>query len=262
MSTTTQPPKPKRRWNQFSLRTLLVVVTVATLAFGGWVQYTRQQAQENRDRVAAVEEAVAEIEKLGGEVTSAYEELRPPTWLEEQFDDPGGADNPVGLLKVTGVNLYQSKVTDAGLEQLKGLTMLDALSLEETDITDVGLEHLKGMTGLHTLILTDTNVTDAGLEHLKGLTDLRSLDLMGTNVTAAGLEHLKGLTNLRQLALEGPQVTDAGLEQLEGLTKLDELHLFRTNVTDDGLKKLQQALPKLSIESMDTSGKRYQPQLP
>ena len=255
-------PKPKRRWYQFSLKTLLLVMLFMTVAFGGWVQFMRQRARDHRERMVPVHEAVAAVEELGGEVTSAYEELRPPTWLEEQFDDPGGADDPVGLLKVTGVNLYQSKVTDAGLEQLKGLTMLDALSLDETDITDAGLEQLIGLTNLQTLILTDTNVTDAGLEHLKGLTDLRSLDLMGTNVTDAGLEHLKGLTNLRQLALEGPQVTDAGLEQLEGLTKLDELHLFRTNVTDDGLMKLQQALPKLSVVSMDKSGKRYQPQLP
>jgi len=70
MSTTTQPPKPKRRWYQFSLLTALVVMTLFTVAFGGWVQYMRQRAQENRDRVARVEEAVAEIEELGGVVFS------------------------------------------------------------------------------------------------------------------------------------------------------------------------------------------------
>ena len=51
MSTTTQPPNPKRRWYQFSLLTLLVVMTVATVAFGGWVQYRRQRAQENREPI-------------------------------------------------------------------------------------------------------------------------------------------------------------------------------------------------------------------
>ena len=47
-------PKPKRRWYQFSLKTLMVVVTVATMAFGVWVQYRRQRARENRERLAAV----------------------------------------------------------------------------------------------------------------------------------------------------------------------------------------------------------------
>ena len=88
MSTTAQPPKPKRRWYQFSLRTLLVVMTVAILSFGGWVQIRRGRAQENRDRMAAEKEWIGD---------HSYWELRPQTWLEEQFDDPGGADDPVGV---------------------------------------------------------------------------------------------------------------------------------------------------------------------
>ena len=99
MSTTTQSPKPKRRWYQFSLRTLLVVITVVIVAFGGWVQYMRQRAQENRERVAAVEKAtektLAEFEALHIRVTSENE-TRPQTWLERQFDDPGGVD--MGIL--------------------------------------------------------------------------------------------------------------------------------------------------------------------
>ncbi len=86
MSTTTQPPKPKRRWYQFRLKTLLIAVTVA--AFGCWVQYRRLRARENRDRVAAEKEWLSD---------HSYWELRPQTWLEEQFDDPGGADDPVGV---------------------------------------------------------------------------------------------------------------------------------------------------------------------
>ena len=42
------------------------------------------------------------------------------------------------------------------------------LNLRSTRITDAGLEHLKGLTKLQWLILQDTKVTDAGLEHLKG----------------------------------------------------------------------------------------------
>ena len=192
-------PKPKRRWYRFSLKTLLVVMTVATVAFGGWVQYRRQRAQVNRERVAAVEEAVAAIEQLDGvilfesefgttvmELDTAYKERRrSQTWLERQFSDPGGPDDPVGT-KITYVSFKSLGpaygfddpiVTDAGLKCLNALTNLETVGLDGTNITDAGLEHLKGLNNLKTLYLNDTKVTDAGLEHLKGLTELEYLNL-------------------------------------------------------------------------------------
>ena len=45
--------------------------------------------------------------------------------------------------------------------------------LDGTKVTDAGLEHLKGLTQLHKLGLNNTKVSDAGLEHLNGLTQLQ-----------------------------------------------------------------------------------------
>ena len=178
------------------MRTLLVVMAVAIVSFGGWVQYRRQRAQENRVRVAKVEEAikkaVTEIENLGGVVVSEHEE-QPQRWLEKQFDDPGGADDPVGGLAVTEVAFVYdcTDVTDADLEHLKGLTKLEVLSLSFTQVTDAGLMHLKRMTALQELDLSYTIVSDAGLEHLKGLTKLRFLILVPTTVTPEGIKKLQ-----------------------------------------------------------------------
>ncbi len=195
MSTTTQPPKPKRRWYQFSLKTLLIVMTVATVAFGGWVQYMRKRAQENRERVVAVAEAVAAIEEMGGWVTSEHEDLRSQTWLEKQFGDPGGVDDPVGVLTITRVDFVgRYRVTDADLEHLKVMTNLEELLLGEGRVTDAGLEHLKGLTNLKVLHLYRTNIGDGGFERLKSLTNLEQLNAHSTQVTDAGLGHLEGLT--------------------------------------------------------------------
>ena len=245
---TTQPPKPKRRF-RFTLKTLLIVVTLFTVGVG-WIGSRLYRARENRARVAAGVDAVvesttvAEIEKLGGTVSYGYEQLRPPTWLERRFADPGNADDPVIVYTVTKVGFLDDAIaTDACLKLLKGISGLQSLIATGPGITDAGLEHLAGLESLVYLDLRDTNVTDATLERLKGLTDLQYLLLEGTRVTDAGLKHLMGLTNLQSLSLNKTSITDAGLEHLAGLESLRHLVLWETNVTDEGVEKLQQALP-------------------
>jgi hypothetical protein len=56
-------------------------------------------------------------------------------------------------------------------------------------VTDAGLENLKGLTQLRWLLLGDMAISDAGLEHLKGLTQLQLL-LKRTTVT---IEAVRGL---------------------------------------------------------------------
>src|SRR6185436_12188597 len=61
--------KPKRRWYQFSLKTLLVVLTLLCLGPGGYVAYEQNKARRQKAAVEA-------IEKLGG--TVAYDHEVPP----------------------------------------------------------------------------------------------------------------------------------------------------------------------------------------
>ena len=269
MSTTTPPPKPKRRWCRFSLKTLLVVMTLFTVIVAciRWYDSRTIHARENRARAAEVTEAVAAIEKLGGTVTSEYKELRPQTWLEKQFDDPGSGEDPVGVVKVTSVSLADSE----GLEHLRFLTGLQSLNLGFTDVTDFDLAQLTQMTTLVQLNVRYTQIADGGLGHLKELKRLESLNLNGTEISDEGLDRLKeihslkalhlnytlvtddGLKHLKKLALQslslvGNQITDVGLEHLEKQTVLQRLNLINTEVSAEGVKKLQQALPNCQIE--------------
>ena len=98
--------------------------------------------------------AVAEIEKLGGQVTLDTESPTRP---------------------VIAIDLAETKVADGDLEQLKVFARLETLNLDHTEITDAGLEHLKELSRLQVLGLWDTKITDAGLEQLKGLTKLRQV---------------------------------------------------------------------------------------
>jgi hypothetical protein len=63
--------------------------------------------------------------------------------------------------------LGETKVTDTGLEVLKGMTTLTCLELEQTNITDAGLERLKGLSQLSRLRLEHTKVTDEGVKKLQ-----------------------------------------------------------------------------------------------
>jgi hypothetical protein len=219
---------PKRRWYQFSLLTLLVMMTVATLAFGGWVQYRRQRARENRDRVARVQGAVAEFEKFDGFATPEYKELRPQTWLEKQFNDPGDLNDPVNALGLTIEFFNDAETTYAGLEYLKGLTEIREL-------------YIGGLRN------HDLPTVKADLKHLKELTNLRKLTLESVNIADDDLKHLNGLVELETLMIHGVNISDAGLDHLKLLTNLQYLHVFNTKVTESGVKKLQQALPNCEI---------------
>jgi Leucine-rich repeat (LRR) protein len=123
-----------------------------------------------------------------------------------------------------------------------------SVDLRYTRVTDAGLANLKGLISLQSLYLWNTQVTDAGLENIKELTKLRTLDLSQTQVTDAGLINLKELTQLEELDLGFTQITDAGLENIKGLTRLQRLNLSETKVTDVGVKKIQQELSNCKIE--------------
>jgi hypothetical protein len=245
--------KPKLRWFQYSLRTLLVFVTLSAVPCS-WLGWKIRQAERQRKAAAAI----------GGEVV--WSKPIGPVWLRrllvdglfmhvESVDLSGQPDIDAKLKNLQRLNqlqtlslFWESDFTDAGLENLKGLKQLQALGLWGTDkVTDAGLENLKGLDQLTELDLIG-NFTDAGLENLKALDHLRELMLGSDKFTDAGLENLEGLSQLENLTLLGTGITDAGLEHLNGLHQLKTLSLGRTKVTKEGVKKLRQALPNCEVD--------------
>lgn len=166
--------------------------------------------------------------------------------------DRGLARGPVTRVKFR----YDSKLTDADLQPLKGLTQLQELALSRTAVTDAGLEHLQGVPKLQRLDLAGTKITDAGLKRLSALPQLRELELANTPITDAGLGHLKALSQLEKLSLDYTQVTDAGLKHVQGLPQLRVLGLSETQVTDAGLQQLAglNQLRQLSLGSKACTG--------
>ena len=161
---------PKRRWAQFSLLTLFLVVTVLCVG----LRLVVVPAENQRRAVSAIRALGGYVEYAEADDGTSEASLR--LWLPQDYFD-----------EVRVVDLSTAQDTDAGLAHLQGLTGLQVLWLSNTQVTDAGLAHLHGLTALQDLILLgSTQVTDTGLAHLQGLTALKELWLSGTQVTDAG----------------------------------------------------------------------------
>ena len=133
--------KERRITRRTSLRLITLLLVFTSSRWAG-----QPRAEE--------EKSLAEIAKLSGKIVRDEKVLNKP---------------------VVGIDLEDTKVTDAGLECLMGLSNLDWLNLSGTAVTDGGLKHLEGLSKLTSLDLEGISVTDAGIEHLKGLDNLQSL---------------------------------------------------------------------------------------
>jgi Leucine-rich repeat (LRR) protein len=243
--TTTLARRPgRRRWLQFSLRSLLALTALCGAAMG-WLawewQFYRRQAEAAsglRDAGAWVDTrpvGSAWLRKLCGE-----DLLQDVVGLNCSGMDLGDADlRRLALLtELETLSLNHASITDPGFECFRHLRKLRELRLRQTAITDDGLANVAQFKQLETLNLSFTDIGDAGARHLNGLTKLRSLHLDGTRITDAGVENLKTLKNLEWLNLYRTTVSDSGMVHLRPLTKLKWLDLSRTRVSDAALREL------------------------
>ena len=69
--------KPKLRWFQFSLRTLLVIVTLCAVLCS-WLAVRMQQAKRERKAAAAIEDACGQV---------GWSEPSGPAWLRTLLGD-------------------------------------------------------------------------------------------------------------------------------------------------------------------------------
>ena len=142
-----------RRYIQFSLASLLVVVTVAAvLSF--WLAKTSNRA---RQQVAAVEGV-----KKGEGIVQFESSVPAPEWLrkavgEAYFRSVKTVDFATEGGRKRGSN--EPKATDENLKLLESLTDVEILELGNSkEITDLGLVHLQPLKNLSTVYLYQTGV--------------------------------------------------------------------------------------------------------
>jgi Leucine-rich repeat (LRR) protein len=267
MSQPSKKPKPRRRWFQFSLRTLLAVMTLAAGLAVAWRIYVEPYRQQRQ--------TMKLIEHLGG----SYQTVAAPGWLRTLF----GQD----FQNITLVNLADCDTPAAYLGQVAALPALETLVVGGQEFTDEHLRPLHRVSTLRGLVLDSTDVTVAAIDALRKslphvdvyqsqrrtIAELKTQRVIldgDWNASHPRLQQLLGkewffepvhaqlfhipkdsdvallarLPQLRALELTGLQLVDDDLVPLRRLGQLQELYVTQTHITDAGLAHLD-AFPQL-----------------
>ena len=233
---------PKRRWFQFSLRTLLLVTT-ASAAGTGWVIHERKLCQQGQQAVATVK---------ADEGSLLYEK----SWL----------DRPKWLRSILGDDSFRS-VTDVrfsssshDLDLVFAFPRLKRLDLRSNrGLGDIDFARIQSFSALEELCLADMHLKDDQLQFLRGTPRLRRLDLTGTFIIGEGLSHLHGCKNLESLNLSHTSMMNEFLPKLRPLRNLKTLNLRSTLVTDAGLTEIGEhpELVELDLGDNKITGEQF-----
>lgn len=227
------------------------VVAAGPIAFTQF-EIERMRKEEEPKAVAALEKLGFNLNKSGSGDPTYDIQLTDKDLTTEGLIKPEVLVPMTQVVGFTTLNLYDTKVSDAGLAALKKMPHLRSITLYRTKIGDDGLGHLKDVRGLRWLKISfggdeanSSPVTDAGLAHLKGMKGLADpekdsgLQLGGSRITDAGLAHLADRVGLWSLTLPMNKITDTGLIHLRNMRNLHMLDLSRTQITGTGFVHLK-----------------------
>jgi hypothetical protein len=244
---------PGCRWLRFSLRTLLVLVTV----FGVWLGVKVDQARRQK-------RAVENLSALGARFWFEHQrtsdggfdgriELHVPAWARELCGDDFFQNvRGIYVRRRPGENVDQPRqITDEDLKCLADLPQLEILQIVSAPISDAGLAHVVYPERLTNVSLSNTNIGDGFLRQLRAAKRLESLWLDNTRVTDDGLAELHGITSLRRLSLSGTETGDRGLAVFRQCRRLESLKPG-TKVTNAGIQSFETLQ---SIKGLSGSGR-------
>ena len=196
-------------------------------------------ASGRRSELAFPQTAPGFVYQAAGYRTMAWVESPTTLLMFDVTDEDLGryADTIPGL---TGVWLYDTELTDQGLDSLAAFRSVRHLVLRQnTDgATDAGLVHLRHLSDLRYLQVSGPRFGDGGMKHVGELTGLQRLSWGGIGLTDAGLSHLKRLTRLQSVSLNATQLTGDGLKTLASLPRLKVLKLHEARIDPENLRHL------------------------
>ena len=186
--------------------------------------------------------------------------IRQPTAVngidDAQYVGEWLAEQKAGLRsgKQSEVYFYDSRGTDALLQEFADNSAIESLTFELTDLSDAGVTTIAKLPNIKRLTLYGgmPRVGDLGLGYLRGQPSLTTLKLINVDVTDVGLEVLRTLPRVRHLTLyrEGFReklLTNKAVDVLRTLTGLRTLNVAGGWMSQSEINNLRASLPECKI---------------
>jgi hypothetical protein len=227
-----------RQCFQFSLHTLLYVVTFACCATGVLYERNRRETEvaalsrESKEQLAAIESK----HRLEWQ------------WWKDNYASAGWDFKAIRSDRQRAVplmfNASASQAEKYGVEKVDDETLVVS---DDWTGGEVGLLHLCAFENVKRVHITHASLTSEGLIFLRQLPQLIELQLNLATADDRCFEHLAGLARVRVMQLNCPKFTDVGFAKLKGLRSLQHLILRCDQISDVAIADLQAGLPCLKI---------------
>lgn len=255
----------RRRWYQFSLRTLIVAMVVASVLLGLFasrLQRARRQAAavavirdhgsveydyayrrdgEMKLRLQNGKSNVPHwlLDRLGEDffhdvvlVLARQQSLRSPT----ESDKFGQSISQLPTLEELYVDAYRDDEID--LSPLQGMRRLEHVSISGGRLNNASLDAIKPLPALRNLELDGVRLEKPRLASLKRIRPLSELALRRIDLDLGDLSSVAACRNLQNLEIDGILVAGRDIDALAQLHQLKTLRLLRAQLTDRSLARL------------------------
>ena len=189
---------------QFSLRTLMLVATFATLIVGSITEFVRWEnaLSEVRQREAKCTESALAMQ-------AASQGLHEYSYGEQSHAAGELEHIMIPFRCGQGAHVHRFEVDSSWPHNVVGM-VLDASSIKDKDMT-----LLAKLIYLQKLTVRGPNVTDAGLINLAGLKELQELNLCGITLSDRTFFIINALPSLKKLTLYDCRWQDADGQEIQ-----------------------------------------------
>jgi hypothetical protein len=208
----------RRRFPQFSIRSILAILTVLALVLS---LHAYRQTSANR-QIAAI----SEIRRLGGFTHYCY--------VQDENWNPGKKTYPDWLENKVGQDY---------------LYAIDAFVINSRPNADPAIEIAATLPALRLVKLPGCKITDNSIKPLAKLKRLEWLELFATPVTDDCMDTISRIRSLKTLDLRRTNVTDNSIDDIVNLPHLRNLYIGKSAISEEGVVRIRKRMPKCNVDT-------------